>query len=174
MTGRNPWRPTGRRLTDALLGALAPVAACGLALGGLSAWAASGNAGSPALIEVTDGKVLVPFGATPVTAAFFRITNSGGSSDRLLKVTTREAGEGTPVLSRHVMAEDNSASDRTVHSVAVPAGRSLAMSPGGVDVILPAKKGWQSGDLVAFTLHFEHSGAVRALAVLVRPGRDGL
>ncbi|KOX11442.1 hypothetical protein ADL04_00455 [Streptomyces sp. NRRL B-3648] len=35
MTERNPWRPTRRGLTDTLLAALAPVAACSLALGGL-------------------------------------------------------------------------------------------------------------------------------------------
>ncbi|MEU1183399.1 copper chaperone PCu(A)C [Streptomyces sp. NPDC005820] len=171
MTGQHLWRPTGRRLTDTFLAALAPVAACGLALGGLSAWTASGHAGSPARIKVTDGKMFVPSGGTPVTAAFFRITNSGGSADRLLKVTTAEGGADTPTLSRHVMTGANTASDRTVDSVAVPAGDSLAMSPAGLDVVVPAKKDWKSGDLVAFTLHFEHSGAVQTLAVVVRPGQ---
>ncbi|MET7908353.1 copper chaperone PCu(A)C [Streptomyces avermitilis] len=174
MTGQSLWRPTRRRLTDTLLAALAPVAVCGLALGGLSTWTAYGNAGSPARIKVTDGKVLLPFGDTPDTAAFFRITNCGGAADRLLKVTSAEAGAGTPTLSRHVMTSGNSASDRTVASVAVPAGDSLAMSPDAVDVIVPAKKDWQSGDLVSFTLHFEHSGAVKTLAVVVRPGQDGI
>lgn len=46
------------------------------------------------------------------------------------------------------------------------------MSPSGLDVILPVKSGWQSGDLVAFTLQFEHVGAVKTLAVVVRPGQD--
>jgi copper(I)-binding protein len=173
MSGQRLWRPTGRRLTDTLLAALAPLAACGLALGALTTWTAYGNAGSPARIKVTDGKVFVPFGETPVTAAFFRITNSGGSADRLLKVTTAEAGAGAPTLSRHLMTSGNTATDQTVDSVAVPAGDSVAMSPDGLDVIVPAKRGWQSGDLVAFTLHFEHSGAVKTLAVLVRPGQDG-
>ncbi|MER5430590.1 copper chaperone PCu(A)C [Streptomyces sp. NPDC002588] len=166
------------RITDVLLAALAPVAACGVALGGLSAWTAHGNAGSPPRIRVTDGEVFAPSGATPETAAFFRITNSGGSADRLLEVTSGEAGEtweagaGTPTLSRHVMTGGNAASDQAVASVAVPAGESLAMSPDGLDVIVPARKDWQAGDLVAFTLHFEHAGAVRTLAVVVRPGRD--
>ncbi|MFJ8104832.1 copper chaperone PCu(A)C [Streptomyces sp. NPDC096132] len=173
MTARPTWRPTRRRLTDTLLAALAPVAACGLALGALSTWTAYGNAGSPARIKVTDGKVFEPVGDTPVTAAFFRITNGGGAADRLLKVTTAEAGGGAPTLNRHVMTGSNTASDRTVDSVAVPAGGTVAMSPDSVDVIVPVKQDWRSGDLVAFTLHFEHSGAVRTLAVVVRPGQDG-
>ncbi|WP_329281465.1 copper chaperone PCu(A)C [Streptomyces sp. NBC_01451] len=172
MTDQRPWRPTRRRLTDALLAALAPVAVCGLALGGLSTWTAYGNAGSPARIKVTDGKVFVPSGATPVTAAFFTITNSGGAADRLLKVTTTEAGAGALTLSRHVMTSSNTATDATVASVAVPAGGSLDMSPDSLDVILPVKKGRQPGDLVSFTLHFEHSGAVKTLAVVVSPGQD--
>ncbi|MGQ4384776.1 copper chaperone PCu(A)C [Streptomyces sp. SAS_270] len=173
MTEQRPWRPTRRRLTDTLPALLAPLAVCGLALGGLSTWTAYGNAGSPARIEVTGGKVFAPSGATPVTAAFFRITNSGGAGDRLLKVTSTEAGTGRPTLSRHAMTSSNTASDQTVNSAAVPAGESLAMSPDGLDVTVPAKKGWQPGDLVSFTLHFERSGAVKILAVVVRPGQGG-
>lgn len=88
--------------------------------------------------------MFAPSGDTPVTAAFFRITN---------------------------MTNRNTATDQSVDSVVVPAGDSLAMSPSSLDVIVPAKPGRQSGDLVAFTLHFERSGAVKTLAVVVRPGR---
>ncbi|ELP68527.1 copper chaperone PCu(A)C [Streptomyces turgidiscabies] len=174
MTEPRLWRPTRRRLTDSLSAVLAPVAVCGLALGGLSTWTAFGNAGSPARIEVTGGRMFTPSGATPVTAAFFRITNSGGAADRLLRVTSTEVGAGEAVLSRHVMNSSNTASDLTVGSVAVPAGESLAMSPDGLDVIVPVRKGWQPGDLVSFTLHFEHGGAVKTLAVVVRPGEGGI
>lgn len=173
MTERALPRASRRRLTDTLLAALAPVAACALALGALSTWTAYGNAGSPARIEVTDGKVFLPFAGVPETAAFFRVTNSGGAADRLLRVTSAEAGTGTPRLSRHRMVGAGSAGARTVASVVVPAGESLSMSPTGLDVIVPAKPVWESGDLVAFTLHFAHSGAVKTLAVVVRPGQDG-
>ncbi|WP_405624281.1 copper chaperone PCu(A)C [Streptomyces sp. NBC_00076] len=169
MTDQTLWRPTRRRLTDSLLTALAPVVACVLALGGLSLWAVYGNAGTPARIAVTDGRVFLPTGDIPETAAFFRITNSGGSDDRLLKVIAAEV-DGATRLSRHRMVTANTASDQTVASVAVPAGGTLAMSPTGIVVILPANADWKAGDLVDFTLHFEHSGAVRALAVVDRPG----
>ncbi|MGX5181628.1 copper chaperone PCu(A)C [Streptomyces avermitilis] len=172
MTGQQGWRPTRRRLTDTLIATLAPVAVCGLALGGLSTWTAYGNAGSPARIAVTGGRVYLPYGNAPDTAAFFRITNSGGSADRLLKVTSR-AVDGAGTFSRHRMTGARSASAQTVASVAVPAGGSLAMSPHGLDVTVPANAGWQAGDLVSFTLRFARSGAVKTLAVVVRPGQDG-
>ncbi|QHA09972.1 copper chaperone PCu(A)C [Streptomyces broussonetiae] len=168
----HPWRLSRRRLTDALLAALAPVAACCLALGGLSVWTAYGNAGSPARITVTGGRVFLPYGGVPETAAFFRISNSGGSVDRLVKVTSEGPG-GATTLSRHRMTDGRSAYAQTVESVAVPAGGSLAMSPSSLDVTVPATTRRQAGDLVPFTLHFEHSGAVRTLAVVVRPGQDG-
>ncbi|MGW1674512.1 copper chaperone PCu(A)C [Streptomyces sp. NPDC002324] len=131
-----------------------------------------GNAGTPARIAVTDGRVFLPTGDTPETAAFFRITNKGGSADRLLKVTSDDV-QGAGSLSRHRMTGTSSAVSGTVASVAVPAGGTLTMSPTGLDVILPANADWKVGDLVDFTLHFEHSGAVRALAVVDRPGGAG-
>ena len=172
MTDQALWRPPRRRLTDSLLAVLAPVAGCALALGGLSTWTVHGNAGSPASIAVTGGRVFLPTGDTPETAAFFRITNSGGSGDRLLKVTSAQV-DGAPSLSSHRMTGASSATGRTVASVRVPAGDSIAMSPNSVDVIVPANADWQIGDLLTFTLHFERSGAVSSSAVVDRPGQGG-
>ncbi|MFJ4978168.1 copper chaperone PCu(A)C [Streptomyces coeruleorubidus] len=165
-------RPTRRRLTDTLLAALVPVVACVLALSGLSLWTVYGNAGTPARIAVSDGRVFLPTGDTPDTAAFFRITNSGGSGDRLLKVTSADV-DGAAAFGRHRMTGTSSGAAETVASVAVPAGESIAMSPYGLDVILPANADWKVGDLVEFMLHFERSGAVRTLAVVDRPGQEG-
>ncbi|MBD9722487.1 MULTISPECIES: copper chaperone PCu(A)C [Streptomyces] len=172
MTGQRRWRPTRRRVTDSLITALAPVAACGVALGGLTTWVAQGNAGSPARITVTGGRVFLPFSSTRETSAFFRITNSGGADDRLLRVTSAsDAGDAT--LSRHRMAGARAAYGQTVDSAAVPAGGSLAMSPFGTDVTVRAKETWREGDLVPFTLHFARSGRMKAIAVVVRPGMGG-
>nr|WP_319023134.1 copper chaperone PCu(A)C [Streptomyces phaeolivaceus] len=113
--------------------------------------------------------MFLPTGDTPETAAFFRITNSGGSADRLLKVTSADI-DGAGGLSRHRMTGTASAVSETVASVGVPAGGTVAMTPTGLDVIVPANTDWRFGDLVDFTLHFEHSGTVRALAVVDRPG----
>ncbi|MFI6007809.1 copper chaperone PCu(A)C [Streptomyces sp. NPDC051243] len=165
------WGPSRRRVTDGLLAALAPIAACGVALGGLTAWVNSGGAGSPARIAVTDGRVFLPYGDVRDTAAFFRITNTGGADDRLLKVTSSAVG-GETALSRHRMTSGHMAYAQTVDSARVPAGDGLAMSPFGLDVTLRANAGWRPGDVVPFTLHFEHGGRVEASAVVVRPGED--
>ncbi|WAU83230.1 copper chaperone PCu(A)C [Streptomyces sp. Qhu-G9] len=71
------------------------------------------------------------------------------------------------------MTGARSASARTVAPVPVPAGASIAMSPSGLDVIVPANADWQAGDLVTFTLHFERGGPVKYPAVVVRPGQEG-
>lgn len=166
-----PWRPSRRRIRDGLLAALAPIAACSVALGGLTTWVNSGAAGSPPRIAVTEGRVFLPYGDVRESAAFFRITNTGGADDRLLKVTSSAVGgEGT--LSRHRMTSGRMAYAETVHSARVPAGGSLAMTPFGLDVTLRAKPGWRAGDLVPFTLHFEHGGRVEVSAVVVRPGEN--
>ncbi|MER6738291.1 copper chaperone PCu(A)C [Streptomyces puniciscabiei] len=169
MTEQNLWRPSRRRLTDTLVAALAPVAASVLALGGLSMWTACGNAGSPARITVSNARVLLPYGGGPETAAFFDITNLGGADDRLVEVTSG-ATRGGIALSRHRMTGGAAAYRTEVGSATVPAGGELSMSPAGVDVTLRAGAGWQAGDLVPFTLHFEHGAPVRTTAVVIHPG----
>ncbi|MES9520336.1 copper chaperone PCu(A)C [Streptomyces capoamus] len=168
-TERHPRRPSRRRpAADTLLAALVPVAACSLALGGLTTWVGAGKAGSPPRIDVSSGRVLLPYGDSTQTAAFFDVANRGGSDDRLVGVTS--PGSPGPVsLSRHRTTGGGAAYKAGVAAVTVPAGGRLAMSPHGVDVVLGAAD-WRAGDLVPFTLHFAHSAPVRTLAVVTRPG----
>ncbi|WP_432187304.1 copper chaperone PCu(A)C [Streptomyces sp. Tue6028] len=168
MTQPSAWRPTRRRLTDTLLAALAPVVVCGLALAGLTSWVGTGNAGSPARIAVPKGRVYLPYGDSTETAAFFDVANTGGAEDRLVEVTSSAAG-GQITLSRHRMTGGGAATRAGVASAAVPAGRGLSMSPGGLAVTFGAEGDWREGDLVPFTLYFERAGAVRTSAVVVRP-----
>ncbi|MFJ9247269.1 copper chaperone PCu(A)C [Streptomyces sp. NPDC101776] len=163
MNGPRPWRPTRRRLTETLFAAVAPVAVCGLALAGLTAWAGAGKAGGPPRITVSNSRVYVPYGAASDTAAFFDVANLGGADDRLTGVTS-SAATGEITLGR----QRTGGYRADVASVVVAAGRELSMSPDGLDVTLRAKAGWEAGDLVPFTLHFAHSGAVRTIAVVVR------
>ncbi|MEU0029706.1 copper chaperone PCu(A)C [Streptomyces sp. NPDC006335] len=160
-----------RRWRDGALAALVPVAACSVALAGLTAWTGTGRAGSPARVSVTHGRVLLPSAGVPETAAFFRIANQGGADDSLLRVTSPDASGGI-TLAQHRMNEGNGAYRTAIDSVAIPAGGSLAMSPHGVDLTVPVTAGkWSSGDLVPFTLEFRRSGRVEVLAVVAPPGR---
>ncbi|MFI7390782.1 copper chaperone PCu(A)C [Streptomyces tendae] len=163
------WTPTRRRLADTALAALAPVCACVLALGGLAVWTVTGNAGTPARIGVTDARLFLPSRGVPETAAFFRITNTGGARDRLMEVTSSDVTDGI-ALSTHRMTAGGAAYRRPAESLPVPADGTLDMSPHSSDVTVPAAARWETGDLVPFTLHFEHSGPVEVLAVVVRPG----
>ncbi|MFF9768379.1 copper chaperone PCu(A)C [Streptomyces sp. NPDC014636] len=171
LLARLPARLTDRRrLTDTLLAALVPVAASSLALAGLTAWVGTGNAGSPPRIRVTEGRVLLPVAGSAETAAFFRITNEGGSADRLVGVTSSGAPGGVS-LAGHRMRDGATADRAPIDSVEIRAGEGLSMSPYGVDltVTVPAEE-WRAGDLVSFTLTFSRSGPVKLPAVVVRPG----
>ncbi|MET9278702.1 copper chaperone PCu(A)C [Streptomyces violaceoruber] len=163
------WTPTPRRFADTALAALAPICACVLALGALAVWTATGNAGTPARVGVTDARLFLPSRGVPETAAFFKITNTGGDQDRLVGVTSSEVPEGIS-LSSHRMTAGGAAYRRPTESLPVPAEGTLDMSPLSSDVTVPAAARWQAGDLVPFTLHFEHSGRMEVLAVVVRPG----
>ncbi|EGX60047.1 hypothetical protein SZN_09768 [Streptomyces zinciresistens K42] len=163
------WRFSRRRAAEGFRAALAPIAACSVALGGLTTWVSTGNAGSPARIEVGDGRVLLPYGDVRDTAAFFRITNSGGAEDRLLKVTSPAVAGGT-VLSRHRMINKTAAASGAVDSAPIPARTVVAMSPFGLDVTMRAGRGWEEGTYVPFTLYFERSGRIEVQARVVRPG----
>ncbi|MEV7218870.1 copper chaperone PCu(A)C [Streptomyces sp. NPDC093681] len=165
------WVPTRRRLADTALAALAPVCACVLALGGLAVWTSTGNAGTPARIGVTDARLFLPSQGVPETAAFFRITNTGGARDRLVEVTSPEVAEGIS-LSSHRMTATGAAYRWPTDSLPILAGRTLDMSSLTSDVTVPATARWEAGDLVPFTLHFERSGRVEALAVVVQPGTE--
>ncbi|MFE0508806.1 copper chaperone PCu(A)C [Streptomyces sp. NPDC058964] len=173
MSTRNPWRPTRRRLTDTLLAAIVPVAACSLALSGLTTWVRAGQAGSPARISVPSGWVFLPYGNSTETAAFFDVANLGGADDRLVEVTS-PAARGDITLSRHLATRSGTAYKAGLSSATVPAGGELTMSSHGVDVTLRAGAGWRTGDLVPFTLRFEHSGTVETVAVVIRPGDRAL
>ncbi|MFF8732431.1 copper chaperone PCu(A)C [Streptomyces sp. NPDC015171] len=168
---RLPARSTDRRrLADTLLAVLVPVAASSLALAGLTTWVGTGNAGSPPRVTVTEGRVLLPIAGSAETAAFFRITNEGGSADRLVGVTSPDAPGGVG-LARPRMRGGTAAYRAPVGSVEIRAGESLAMSPHGVDLTVTAPAGeWRAGDLVSFTLTFSRSGRVKLPAVVVRPG----
>ncbi|MFJ3673491.1 copper chaperone PCu(A)C [Streptomyces sp. NPDC090106] len=168
MTDRSLWRPTRRRLTDALLAAFVPVAAFSLALGGLTTWVTAGKAGSPARVAVSSGQILLPYGDSNQTAAFFTITNAGGADDRLVSVTSSGVG-GEIYLSQHRMVGSTAAYRESVASITVRAGGKLSMSPQGLDLIVPPKEGWEAGDLVSFTFHFERSGPVKTLAAVALP-----
>ncbi|MFE9479043.1 copper chaperone PCu(A)C [Streptomyces spororaveus] len=162
------WVPTRERLREGLRAAAVPVVACSLALACLTVWASSGAAGSPPQIAAGNGRVLLPHGGSRDTAAFFDITNIGGSEDRLTEVTS--PGVEETLIVRRESTGLGADIVRTTGSVKVPAGGTVTMSPSGLGITTRAKQlGWQAGDLMPFVLHFRYSPSVQVFAVVVRP-----
>ncbi|MEV6757030.1 copper chaperone PCu(A)C [Streptomyces sp. NPDC051214] len=166
-TTTGPARPV-QRLQQSALAVAAPVAACLVALGGLTAWTSLGHAGTPPDLRVTRAHVFQPTGEATETAAFFRITNQGSSADELTEVTSPAVPDGI-ALSRHRMTPKGAAYRAAANRLQVPAQGTLDMTPRSSDVTVPADRDWRVGDRIAFDLHFEHSGTVRVSAEVVRP-----
>jgi copper(I)-binding protein len=146
-----------------------PVLACGMALAGLGAWTASGHAGSPPRVAVTKAYVYQSFGSTPETAAFFTLTNDGGSADRLVRIASTDT-VAPPRLSEHRMTSSGGAYRQPVDSVTIPAGDGLTMAPHGIDVTVRPKGTLRPGEEVSFTLRFARGETLSVRAVVVRPG----
>ncbi|MER5364086.1 copper chaperone PCu(A)C [Streptomyces sp. NPDC002722] len=159
------------RLRAPLAAVGVPVLACALALSGLGAWTAGGRAGSPPHVAVTKAYVYQPLGSTPETAAFFTLTNDGGSADRLVKVTSPDTAV-PPALSEHRMTSSRAAYRKPVDFATVPAEDGLTMTPHGIDVTVRPKGTWRPGEEVSFTLRFAHGKPLKVRAVVVRPGTE--
>ncbi|MDF4248805.1 copper chaperone PCu(A)C [Streptomyces sp. WMMB303] len=157
------------RLRGPVAAVATPVLACGLSLAGLGAWTAAGNAGSPPRLAVAEGHVYQRLGNTPETAAFFTITNTGGSPDRLLAVSSPRT-KVPPALSRHRMTRSGAAYRWPVEDVVIPAEEGLTMDPHGTDVTVRPDGDWRLGRRIPFTLHFERGGPLTVLATVIRPG----
>ncbi|MFF4947831.1 copper chaperone PCu(A)C [Streptomyces chattanoogensis] len=141
-----------------------PLLSCLATLGTLTAWTATGNAGTPARLSAAEGRVLIPYGKES-TAAFFTIRNTGTADDELTGVT------GPPgyraMLSRTADIGRNARRMEMVRAAAVPAGGSLRMTATGLDVMVSPPPRLSQGDRLTFTLHFRDSPplTVRARAV---------
>ncbi|MDH6545439.1 copper chaperone PCu(A)C [Streptomyces sp. SPB4] len=165
--------PARRRLREGYLAAAVPVIACLAVLCGLTAWTATGAAGTPPRVVVDDGRVLLPAAGAEDTSAFFRITNLGGADDELVAVTSPAADRAVPVRDRSGTGSGDGATE-TPGPVRVPAGGAVDMTPLGtgamVKVRVKAGQRWQAGQVVPFVLHFRHGKPVGTIAIAIRPG----
>ncbi|QHC22529.1 copper chaperone PCu(A)C [Streptomyces sp. GS7] len=152
-----------------LVAVAVPLLTCLATLGTLTAWAATGNAGTPARLTAGEGRVLIPAG-DDATAAFFTLRNTGTADDVLTSVTG-PAGHRT-MLSRDVPAGRNARTMAMVPSATVPAGGSLAMTPATLDVMISPPPRLTPGDRLTFTFHFRDSPPLTVRARAVRPGEQ--
>lgn len=140
----------GAALATALTGG-AILVACG---GG------TGQASAPRL-SVADSYVPMPAGDA-MAAGYLTVSNGGGQSDKLLKVTS-------PGASSVTLHQSTDTTMTEIDSLPVPAHGSLQLSRGGYHLMI---MGWAKppavGDQLELDLTFEHSGTI-AVQVPVKP-----
>jgi periplasmic copper chaperone A len=154
----------------ALTGAVAGGAAVALAAGAgliLTSWSSAANAtaraGSPAKLMVSGGYIPQPL-LTDMAAAYFTVTNSGGTAAQLTAVTT-------PLAAHVTLHTTTGTTMRQVASLTVPAGGKLALGTGADHLMLEdLTRRPPVGDKVTLTLHFAHATpATVNVTVPVRP-----
>ena len=125
-------------------------------------------ASKPAITTAFAWVRAAPAGAT-AGAAYLSITNTGSAPDRLI-------GGSSPVASAvelHEMNMDGGVMRMrpVTGGLAIPAGRTIALKPGGYHIMLIGLKApLTAGTMVPLTLRFEKAGVVK-LQVPVRPAQ---
>ena len=147
----------------AILGSLlllGSIAACGSSGASSPATSASAAAGG---VTVTDAWVRAAQ-AGGTSAAYLTITNGGSADDALVGASAPDVTDSASV---HETTTDSSGMTgmQMTKSVAVPAGQSVALKPGGYHVMLmDLKHDLKAGDTVQLTLTFEQTGPVTVTA----------
>lgn len=146
-------RPTAALVGAALLAGSLGLTACGGSSGGTS------TAASPARISVSNA--YIPLSATPdMAVAYFDISNTGGTADRL-------TGVSSPSVQSAALNQSTETSMRQIDGVDVPAHGTAQLARGGTHVMLmglsPAPK---VGRQIELRLSFQHSGTVTVEATV--------
>jgi copper(I)-binding protein len=110
-------------------------------------------------LEVSGGFAKAMLPGQPVGGGFFTVKNSGSADDRLVSVTSPNAGE----VQLHEMAmKDNVMRMRELKDgIAIPAGQTVELAPGKLHLMFQkVKTPFRQGDKVPVTLTFEKAGKV--------------
>lgn len=95
----------------------------------------------------------------PVGAAYLTVTNTGSSDDRLISASSPVAG--VTQLHEMTMANDVMQMNELPDGIALPAGSTVTLAPGGLHVMLMNLNGpLVEGATLALTLVFEKAGTV--------------
>jgi copper(I)-binding protein len=162
-----PGRPRGTG-AELIWAGLAPVVCAVALIGLLSAWVATGGAGTVSRVTIRVGlaAVALPSSSTPDAAdTYVTITNLGGP-DTLRSVRSPEAGR--VVFVRH--AGSAAGPGIAVRQVAIPAHGTLSLNPFGLDIVLQDPGSLTVGATVPLVLTFRHAGPVTVYAAVTPPG----
>lgn len=102
-------------------------------------------------------KAMLP--GQPVGGGFVTIKNDGSSDDRLVAVESPLAGRAE--IHEMAMVDNVMKMRKLGEGIAVPAGKTVELSPGGLHfMFFNVKKPFAEGDMVPATLTFEKAGKV--------------
>jgi copper(I)-binding protein len=170
--GAGPRHADRGRLAELGRAVAGPVACAAVLTGLLSAWVASGAAGTLTRVRIQVTLAAVPMRAFTSRAAdavdaagvYLTIRNLASTPDELIAVRS-------PV-SRHVVLTERAgaAARPAVDGLAVPAGSTLSLSPLGDDVVLENPVPFEGRQTVPLTLVFRHAGQVTIDAPVTAPG----
>ena len=165
---------TGRdRLRDLLRGAAGPVICAAIVTGLLSAWAATGGAGTLTRVRLQVSLAAVPMrGFTPASDAavgtattFLTIRNLSGTPDELIAARSPLARQVT------LTERTGPAGPRTaVAGLTIPAHGTLTLSPFGNDLVLQDPAPFETAGTVPLILTFRNAGIVTIEATVTAPG----
>ncbi len=159
-------------LQDLARAAAGPVICAAVLTGLLSAWVASGGAGSIAAQRVQVTQAAVPMRGFTAAAApsgpagtFLTIWNPGRKADELLSVSS-------PIAHRIVLVRRSGPEvpGTVVRGLAIPAGGTVTLTPFGNDVVLTDPVRYENDAAVPLTLTFRRAGRIAVTADVSAPG----
>jgi copper(I)-binding protein len=165
-------RPGGGRLTELLRAAAGPVICAVVLTGLLSAWVASGAAGTLTKARIQVSLAAVPMRAFTAQAAdavavahvYLDIRNLSGTPDELIAVRS-------PIALRTVFIQHGLGTRQTtVTGIPIPADGSLTVNPLTDDVVLERPIPYERARAVPLTLVFRHAGQITIDAAVTAPG----
>lgn len=129
----------------------------------------TGAAAAAQGIQVLQAWARAPAGGGP--AALYVTLHNAGSADRLTSVSTDAAGMAMLHQSAEVGGVDTM---RDLPSVALPAGGTVTMHPGGIHVMLmDLNRPLHAGGALSVTLTFAHAPPVTVSVPILPPGAPG-
>jgi hypothetical protein len=132
------------------------LAACG-SHGSSHLGTATGPSASAGSITLSNARVPKP--ASPdVAVAYFTLTNSGDSADRLVAAASSAARSAMPMKD---VTQHGASAMVDVPRLTVPAGGTVDLSPGGTHLMLQQlTQTLDVGDTVVLHLRFAHAGSL--------------
>ena len=143
--------------------AVAAAAAAGCAAGGTGA----AGAAAPASIQLANGFVQVP--KVPGTTVAYVVIRNNGPADRLVSARTSAGGH----VAFRIPVRPGATAMRTVPAVLVPGHATMALDPGGFQLLLTGAGPLHGGKAIVLTLVFARSGPVSIVAQITNPQTGG-